>query len=54
MANEKTIIIEVAVPESVYGALVEISNEKRIRLDQLLTIAIGAGLKSVMKIKGCK
>lgn len=54
MANEKTIIIEFGVPESVYGALLEISNAKGIRLDQLCAIAVGAGLKSVMKIKGCK
>ena len=54
MANEKTVIVEFGVPESVYGALIELANAKGIRVDQLCAIAVGAGLKSVMKVKGFK
>ena len=51
MLNEKTIIVEFGVPESVYSALLTLANAKGIRLDQLCTIAVGAGLKSVCNIK---
>lgn len=54
MADEKTIIVHFGVPESVYGALVELANAKGLSLDKLCTIAVGAGLKSVMKLKGRK
>lgn len=51
MANEKTIIVEFGVPESVYAALLQLADAKGIRLDQLCSIAVGAGLKSVFKMK---
>lgn len=54
MANEKTIIVHFGVPESVYGALMELANAKGIALDQLCAIAVGAGLKFVFKLKGNK
>lgn len=54
MADEKTIVVSFGVPESVYGALQDLAAAKNIRLDQLCTIAVGAGLKSVMKLPGRK
>lgn len=53
MANEKTIIIEFGVPESVYRSLLELSAAKGIRLDQLCAIAVGSGLRTFLP-KGCK
>lgn len=52
MANEKTIVVHFGVPESVYNSLLVLANSKGIALDQLCTIAVGAGLKSIYKLKG--
>lgn len=54
MADEKTIIVHFGVPESVYGQLVKLAEFKGLKIDQLCTIAVGAGLKKVMGLKGFK
>lgn len=54
MADEKNIIVHFGVPESVYVQMVQLAEFKGLKLDQLCTIAVGAGLKSVMKLKGLK
>jgi len=54
MAEEKNIIVHFAVPQSVYGQMVALAEYKGLKLDQLCTIAVGAGLKAVMKLKGFK
>lgn len=54
MADEKTIIVHFGVPESVYNSLLTLASVKGLQLDQLCTIAVGAGLKSVMKLKAGK
>jgi len=52
MANEKTIIIDFGVPESVHAELSALAASQSIRLDQLCTIAIGAGLVQMLKKGG--
>ena len=54
MANEKTIMIEFGVPESVYRSLLELSDMKHMPLHQIIGIAVGAGLKSFLPVKRCK
>lgn len=49
MADEKTIILTFGVPESVYHELDAIAQAKDLRLDQLLPIAVGAGLLTFLK-----
>ena len=50
--SSKTIIVEFGVPESVYNSLCDLAAANAVRLDQLLTMCVGAGLVKFLPLKG--
>ena len=47
--SERMLIINIGVPESVYNHLQHLADLKGLHLDQLCSVAIGAGLADLWK-----